>query len=94
MPAPDLRNVNWPFGPYRNAFGQDISTADYTNEMGFTVSAGATAVTLIVRALDGNADVSFAVEAGAAVAGPGGIPVACRAVRANATAGTVLIGIL
>ena len=89
----DLRHLSAPVGPYRDVQTVSIATADYEKNSGFTVAAVA-AGSLMVRTLDGTADQAFTVTAGSTLIGPGSIAVLCRAVRMNATVGSILIGII
>lgn len=87
-------------GPYKGLRSVAVhATNDVEDTRGFTVANNGSAIgDLVVRTLrqgpDG-ADQTFPVAAGAALAGPGGIPVAVIAVRSRAggtTATALLIG--
>ena len=93
-PTLSYRNHAGPLGPYRDKRTVDISAADFVDDRGFTVQA-AEAGSLTYRTLYGDADETEAgLAAGHTIAGPGGIPVVCRAVRATSSVGSIVIGLL
>lgn len=91
----NLATLPNPFGPYRDIDDQvDISTEDHTDPMGFTFSAVNTGTVTFRTLLEGpdGTDKSRDLAAGDALTGPGGLPVAVIAVRANATVAQINIG--
>ena len=95
---PDLRNLDWPFGPYRHKqIGIDISADDHIDERGFTVRAE-TAGTITYRTLliglgPVLGDITETVVAGDSIVGPGGVCVVCVAVRSSSGVTSIEIGI-
>ncbi|MDE0702420.1 MAG: hypothetical protein OXH59_01705 [Rhodospirillaceae bacterium] len=79
-----------PLGPLRDKREVDISAADHVDEGGFVCQAGK-AGTLTYRTVGGDADQAEAVTAGAVVQAAG-IPVLLKAVRANSTIASIVIG--
>lgn len=89
---PSLPN---PFGPYRGADWEvDISGGDYEDASGFTVQAvqaGDLTFRTVLQGPEGT-DQTLTLAAGGSVVGPGGVAVACIAVRQNATITQINVG--
>lgn len=93
MPTPNLNQLDLPIGPYRDKRVVTIGSDDFELASGFTCAAGADG-TVDYRTLEGDEDQTETLAAGAAITGPGGIPVILRAVRGTSTAASIIIGII
>ena len=84
MPSPniDIRDTQGLLGPVRDFFVQDISSEDYENERGFYIVA-TSAGDLIVRTMNGGADITVTLAAGDWVGPRADFPAVLRAVRSN-----------
>ena len=92
MPPPNPAQISDPLGPLRDKRTVDISASAYEHPSGFICQAVA-AGDLTYRTLEGDTDLTETVVAGQVI-GVGSFPVLVTAVRANATIGSIVVGIL
>ena len=92
MPPRDLSKVDNPIGPLRDKRVVDISGSAYERPEGFICQAAA-AGSIVYRTLEGVTDITETVTAGQVI-GIGNFPVILSAVRANATIGSIVVGII
>lgn len=93
MPITDCRRPIGAIGPLKHMLEPDVSSADHVDDRGFVVACTA-AGDVVVRTLEGAADVTVTLAAAGDVVGVGGVPVLCRAVRSAGTTATVRVGYL
>lgn len=79
-----------PLGPLRDKRSVDISAADHVDEGGFVCEV-AKAGDLTYRTVAGETDETETLKAGESVQASG-VPVLLKAVRANASIGTIVTG--
>ena len=98
MPRSNLSRSDKLAGPYRGKIlDQDISTVDYVDERGFTITAktaGTLTYLTLDRVLAGSVgDQTETLAVGDTIAGPGSAPVLLVAVRMSSGITTIDIGI-
>ena len=94
MAAPDLRQHDYPIGPYRDKRAVAIGADDFERKTGFTCQV-ATDGNLTYETLHGDAEITEEnLSAGDTITGPGGIPVLLRKISGSSTVTSVVIGIV
>ena len=85
MPIPDISRRDIPVGPLRDKIVVTLGNDDYVLESGFICQIIGTG-DVIIRYLEGEADVTETIATTGAILGVGNHPVLCHAIRH--TAGT------
>lgn len=94
MPIPDISKRDVPVGPLRDMFQQTIGSDDYELPQGFIcqVASNVASQDLVVRTLEGDADITFNDIAQGTVVGISTHPVLLRAVRGSSTVTSIMVG--